>query len=313
MIIEITLLIVGIYLIVKSADWLIDSSISLSSKLKVSPLVVGLTVVAFGTSLPELIVNIISAIGGEGQIAMGNIIGSNIANIMLILGIGAVLTNLKIKEDTSKKEVLYAFLASLILFFIVGFNLVDGVPPVLTRANGLMLLVFLFIYLSIAYKKLPDETVIESVEESNKKIIAKFIISLILLFISGEMIVRSTINLADEIGISTYLISALIIAVGTSLPELATTVRAAMRKQGDLLVGNLIGSNIFNTFGVLGISSLIRPLAYPPYVISDLFILLIGSYFVFLLGYFRRRIEKPSGITLIAIYVLYVLTVVLRR
>ncbi len=303
----------GIYLLVKSADWLLDSAISIAAKLRISPLVVGLTIVAFGTSLPELTVNLISTVLGRGSIAIGNIIGSNLANILLILGVGAILTKIEVREETVRKEIPYAFLAALVLFSIVGFNLIDGIPPEITRADGLMLLAFLAIFLSFAYKKLPEGTVVEKVEASNLKIAFMFVVSTLLLFLSGELVIKSTVEIATQIGVSTYLISALIIAFGTSLPELVTTIRAGMRKQADILLGNLIGSNIFNIFGVLGISALIKPIIYPPYIITDLFLLLIASYFVFLLGFFRKRIEKPSGIALLLMYAIYVAIVLIRR
>ena len=300
-------------MLIKSADGVLNASASIAAKFKISPLVVGLTIVAFGTSLPELTINIISTVTGNGQIAIGNIIGSNIANIMLILGIGAILTTIQLREETVRKEIPYAFLSALILFSIVGFNLIDGVPPEITRANGLMLLAFLVIFFAFAYRKLPRDTVVEKVEASNAKVAFLFILSVIFLFLGGELVIRSTVKIAEYISVSTYIISAIIIAVGTSLPELVTTIRAGMKKQPDIMVGNLIGSNIFNTFGVLGLSALIKPIAYPPFVISDLFILLVGSYFVFLLGFFRRKIDKPSGLALLLLYALYISMILIRR
>ena len=313
--IEYIIFILGLFILVKGSDLLVDGSIALSKRLGVSTLIIGLTVVAFGTSLPEFFVNLFAAFAGNSQISIGNIVGSNIANITLILGIGAVLTVIKLKEKIIFREIPYSFLASFLLFSILGFDIIDGITPIISRAWGVTFLVFFVIFLYYMFKSGINEERIpkQNTRLSSFQIITYLIVGIIGLYFGGEWTVKGAIGISNSIGISTYLISALVIAVGTSLPELFTTINSAWKGETNLLVGNLIGSNIFNVFWVLGFTSLIRPILIPTFAITDLLVLVIASYTIFLISYIRRKLSFKTGILLLSIYILYIILVVLRR
>ena len=313
--IEYILLIIGLLLLVKGADLLVDSSIALSKKLGVSTLIIGLTVVAFGTSLPEFFVNLFAALAGNSQISIGNIIGSNLANITLILGIGALLTTIKVKEKFVFREIPYAFLAGFILFAILGFDIIDGITPIISRAWGITFLVFFMIFLYYMFKSGTNE---ERIEKQNTKmgytqILIYLTVGILGLYFGGEWTVKGAIGISTSLGISTYLISAIVIAVGTSLPELFTTINSAWKGETNLLIGNLVGSNIFNVFWVLGFTALIRPILIPTFAITDLLVLVVASYALFVVAYMKRKIGRKTGIFLLSLYMLYIILVVLRR
>ncbi len=308
-------LIVGLFLLVKSSDLLIDGAVSLSKKIGISTLVIGLTVVAFGTSLPEFFVNIFATLVGNGQISIGNIVGSNIVNITLILGVGLLLNTVKFKESTVFREIPYAFFASFLIFSILGLDLIDGIKPMISRAWGIMFLTLFIFFLYNMYKSAMGE---EKVEKEKSKhgylgIMLLLISGIIGLYFGGEWTVNGAIGVARDLGVSTYLISALIIAFGTSLPELITTIRASYRGEVNLLVGNLVGSNIFNVFWVLGFTSLIRPINIPIFSLTDMFILVLVSYLLFLINYKRKKVGFKTGLFLIVVYALYFSLVVMRR
>ena len=313
--IEYILLIIGLFLLVKGSDLLVDGSVALSKRIGVSTLIIGLTVVAFGTSLPEFFVNLFAALAGNSQISIGNIVGSNLANITLILGIGALLTTIKLKEKTVFREIPYSFLAGFILFSIVGFDIIDGITPIISRAWGVVFLTFFVIFLYYMFKSGTEEERIERqhTRMSLLQITVYLIIGILGLYFGGKWTVEGAIGISNSLGVSTYLISALVIAVGTALPELFTTITSAWKGETNLLVGNLIGSNIFNVFWVLGFTSMIRPILVPTFVITDLLVLVIASYIIFLLSYWKRKIGFKTGILLLILYSIYVSMVVLRR
>jgi len=318
---EYILFVVGIFLLIKGADYLVNGSSSLAKKFKVPTLIIGLTVVAFGTSMPELVVNIIAALKGSGSIAFGNIVGSNIANILLILGITSTITRMKVKRSTIWKEIPFSFLAAIILFVFSSTAVLDRlVLNSIFRFEGILLLLFFAIFLYYIFestkksKTQMEDKKLEIKKLSTLKIFLYIFGGLIALYFGGKWTVEGAIVLARLIGMSEYFISLTIVSVGTSLPELITSIIAALKNDVDLAVGNVVGSNIFNIFLILGISSLITPILIPTFAVIDLVILLIITFFLFLFMFIGKKheLERWQGITFVLMYIVYIIYLVLR-
>jgi cation:H+ antiporter len=323
------LFIFGFILLIKGADWLVDGSSSLARRLGIPDLVIGLTIVAFGTSAPELAVNIFSAIKGTSQIALGNVIGSNIANILLILGSAALMRPLKVQRSTTWKEIPLSFLAVIITGLMINDTLIDRTPSsILSRIDGFILLAFfiIFMYYTFGVAKEKKKEVVEKEKEEIKFVSLPTaslitILGLASLIIGGRWVVNNAIWLAKMIGVSETLIGLTIVAVGTSLPELATSVIAAYKKSFDIALGNIVGSNIFNIFLILGVSSIIRPLIPPPAINVDIAIAggasLILMLAIILSGhptFFGKRYEIPraQGLLFLLFYFSYLAYLVYR-
>jgi len=319
--IEYILFVLGIILLIKGANYLVEGSSSLGQKLKIPTLIIGLTIVAFGTSMPELIVNVLSALNGSTEVAFGNIIGSNIANILLVLGITAIICPIKVKRSTIWKEIPFALFAVIILFIVSNYYLIDKIDiTILTRVSGLILLCFfaIFIYYAIdmARKSKPE------LEDKKMKIPKRkghvigllIILGLIALYFGGKWTVDGAVFVAQQLGLSEFLISATVIAIGTSLPELVTGITAARKKDTGLAVGNSVGSNIFNIFWILGITALIAPITIPNFVNIDMIILGIATLLLF--GFLfigkKHELERWEGFMFVALYVAYIVFIVLR-
>lgn len=318
--IEYFLLIVGLIVLIKGADYLIDGSSSLAKKLKIPTLVIGLTIVAFGTSAPELMVNVFASLAGNGDIAFGNIIGSNMANILLILGLSALITQMKIQDSTIWKEIPLAFLSVLVLFIFSNVMLLDKIDiKYLTRSEGLILILFFLIFLSYVYSlavnsKLNHKDDVKIKNLSSAKIFLYLIGGIIALYFGGQWTIEGATMIAKNFGISDFLIASTIIAVGTSLPELVTSIKAAMRQDIDIAVGNVVGSNIFNVLFILGITAVINPVKFPAFIVFDLSMLLIatGLLFAFIFVGKRYYLTKSEGIIFLALYLAYLAIIILR-
>ena len=250
---EYALLAAGIMLLSKGADWLVDGASSLAKKLGVPTLVIGLTIVAFGTSLPELIVNVIASMQGSSDIAIGNVVGSNIANILLILGISALSRALKIHRSTVWNEIPLSLLAAIALFAYSSRTFLDDASAVITKSDGIILLLFFGIFLYYVATMALSTGLKADKEKTGtmpRSIIA-IALGIVALYFGGRWVVEGAVILASSMGVSEYLISATIIAVGTSLPELFTSISAARKGEDDMAVGNIVGSNIFNIFFII--------------------------------------------------------------
>ncbi len=318
---EVILFVIGIALLIKGADYLVKGSSSLAKKLGVPTLMIGLTIVAFGTSMPELIVNIIAAIKGSTEVAFGNIIGSNIANILLVLGITAIICPIKIQHSTVWKEIPFALLAVIVLFVVSNHVLIDKIDiSTLTRVGGIIMLCFftIFIYYAIELAKrnraqLEDKKIV--ITKYKNSIIALMIFGgLVGLYFGGKWVVEGAIFIAQQLGLSEFLISATIVAVGTSLPELITGITAARKKDVDLSVGNAVGSNIFNIFWILGITAIIAPVIIPLFINIDIIILMSVTFllFIFLFIGKRHELERWQGFVFIALYIAYLVFLGIR-
>ena len=313
------LLLLGFVFLIKGAGFLVDGASSLAKKLNISNLVIGLTIVAFGTSAPELFVNLFASFNGTTDIAIGNIVGSNIVNVLLILGIAAIIYPLKVGKGTVWKEIPMSLLAAILVLIMANDFLVDGVNfNSLTRSDGVVLIAFFIIFLyytfGIAKNTSNDETQSPPKVYSGLYSAGLIAIGLVGLVIGGQWIVNSATTIAVSFGLSSAFIGLTIVAIGTSLPELATSAVAAYKKNSDIAVGNVVGSNIFNIFWILGLSSIIKPLPFKPELNFDLWVAVGASILLFIWMFLGKRhtLERWQGIVFILIYIGYVTAITFR-
>ncbi|MEO9804759.1 MAG: calcium/sodium antiporter [Reichenbachiella sp.] len=307
--IQILLLILGLLLLVKGANLLVDGASALAKRYNISDLAVGLTVVAFGTSTPELLVNSFAAYNGNSEIVLGNIIGSNNFNLFAILGISGLITPLIVKSSTVWKEIPISFVA-IILLFITANDFFIGNSMILSRLDGFLLLILFGMFVYYIFKQLRTETPqpIELQKKiSNAKIWIFILLGLAGLILGGKLFIMNATEMAVLLGIGEKVIGLTIVAAGTSLPELVTSVVAAMKKNNDIAVGNIIGSNIFNIFFILGISSIISPISYNLSFNADLYILTGGTVFLFIAMFTgqKKKLDRWEAAVLLVIYIFY--------
>ncbi len=314
------LLLVGFVFLIKGADFLVDGASVVAKRLGVSALVIGLTVVAFGTSAPELIVNIFASVRGNTDIAIGNILGSNIANILLILGISAIIYPLAVKRQTVWKEIPLALLAVALVGVLVSDAFIDkGIFSGLSRIDGLVLLSFFLIFLyytvGVSRADVAENNQISVRLYSLPRACLMVSVGLLGLTLGGKWIVDSAVVLAKGLGVSEALIGLTIVAVGTSLPELATSAVAAYKKNADIAVGNIVGSNIFNVFFVLGVSAAIHPLPFSSLLMRDVFMAIVATLLLFIFMFIGKRhiLERWQGIGFILVYIFYVVFLVAQE
>ncbi|WP_324720074.1 calcium/sodium antiporter [Salinimicrobium sp. HB62] len=317
MILEILWLVAGLLLLIKGADWLVENSSAFARKKKISELAIGLTIVAFGTSAPELVVNVVAAYQGHEDIVFGNVIGSNNFNLLFILGVAGLISPLLVQQTTVWKEIPISILAAVILYFLVNDFFVDQ-ESTLGRWDALILILFFLIFLFYVYKQLKSGTPTAEggvTSSSNLKIFGFIILGLAGLIIGGRLVVDSAMEIAANLGVSEKIIGLTIVAAGTSLPELATSVIAAFKKSNDIAVGNIVGSNIFNIFFILGISSMVKPIAYNVVFNVDLYLLFGGTALLFLFMFLggKRRLERWEAGILLLIYISYTTFLVLKE
>lgn len=324
------LIIFGIAALWKGANWLIHGSSALAKWLGISSLVIGLTIVAFGTSTPELVVNIFAAIHGNTDIAIGNIVGSNIANILLILGVAALILPLTVASSTIWKEIPFSLLAALVLWAMASDQfLADGSENIIGRGNGLVLLGFFIIYLYYTFglaattqtaKEKLTEVRVDLVRHFGKhtlpRMIGYIVLGLAALFVGGQALVIGAVDIAHALGVSETIIGLTIVAVGTSLPELVASAVAALRKEPNIAIGNVVGSNIFNIFWILGLTAALRPLPLAPILHSDLLFLVIITVVLFSSILFlgkRFVLTRGNGVLFVCLYVAYLVFLVVRE
>ncbi len=317
MIVQILLLILGLALLLKGADWLVDGASALAKRHNISNLIIGLTIVAFGTSAPELVVNSIASFQGHSDIVLGNIIGSNNFNLFLILGIAGLITPLTVQSSTVWKEIPWSFFGVVLLFALAN-DFTGSGSPILTRTDGLILLAMFVLFIFYIYQQLKTDTAEPEVKDnglSSLKIWTYIILGLSALVIGGQFVVRNSIQLATALGVSEKIIGLTIIAAGTSLPELATSVVAAFKKNNDIAVGNIIGSNIFNIFLILSISSFVRPIPYNIKFNTDLFLLFGGTIFVFVAMFTgkKKKLDRWEAGLLLATFIAYTVILILKE
>jgi len=325
MLLPLLTLLFGFILLVKGADWLVDGASELARRIGVSDLAIGLTIVAFGTSMPEFMVNMFASVQGNSAIAIGNIVGSNIFNILLILGISSLITPIVVQRSTTLKEIPFSFLAVFALLAFANDRFLDGNPvSVLSRAEGIGFLGFFAIFLIYTIGMPRNGEAAQTEPHTQRSILLSsifIVLGFIALIIGGKLTVDAAVVIARLFNLSETLIGLTIVAAGTSLPELATSAVAAYKKNADIAVGNIVGSNIFNIFWILGVSAIIRPIPFPPQANFDLWFLVAATVLLFFLihnGWFFRRVflwwrQKESyiirrweGIVMLISYFAYV-------
>lgn len=317
------LFVIGFVLLIKGADLLVDGSVSVAKRARISSIVIWLTIVAFGTSMPELVVNLFASATGNTAIAIGNVLGSNIANILLILWISAIIFPLVSKKNTSRKEIPLSLLAALVVGFLANDLLIDGNTRYsgLTRIDGLILIAFFSLFMvyifSIAKEK--DVEVITELDEMKKMSKLKSIVYIILwlvgLAVWGKWIVDGAVQIATFFGVSQSLIGLTIVAIGTSLPELATSAIAAYKKETDIAIGNVVGSNLFNIFWVLWLSAIIRPLPFTQASNPDILMTIGASLILFVVLFIGKKhvIQRWQGVLFVLMYLAYVVFLVITQ
>lgn len=328
MFLSIIAIIAGLVILIFGAEGLVRGASSIATNLRISALVIGLTVVSFGTSAPELTVNILSAIQGAPDLAVGNIVGSNIANVLFILGVCAIIIPLTVKSSTVWKEIPLALLGSGLLLIMVNDIYLDGRAfNALTRIDGFILLalmiIFMYYVFGMAKSDRDSDPVTNTEAESNEEKIHTYplwgaigltIAGLAGLVIGGRLLVTGAIDVAETAGLSEALIGLTIVAIGTSLPELATSVVAALRKHADIAIGNVVGSTIFNIFFVLGTTSVILPLPISGALNTDIIIsvVAVGLLLAFTLMGGKRQLVRWQGIVFVVVYIAYLAYLVMR-
>ena len=321
MIVSILLLVLGLALVIKGADWFVDGASSLAKRYNISDLTIGLTIVAFGTSAPELVVNTFASLQNHQEMVFGNIIGSNNFNLFIILGISGLIIPLTVQSSTVWKEIPLSLLAAALVFVLCNDAFVGG-GFMLSRIDGVILLFFFAVFLFYVYKQLKAEAAIVEAEKptaqrpaSNFKVWGYIVMGLTCLLIGGRLAVDNAVEMATELGISEKIIGLTILAVGTSLPELATSVVAAMKKKSDIAIGNIIGSNIFNIFFILASSALIKPVKFDTVFNTDLYILGAGTVFLFLAMFTgkRKKLDRWEAAILLVAYSTYMVYLVVRE
>ncbi|MGL5125889.1 MAG: calcium/sodium antiporter [Fusobacteriaceae bacterium] len=293
---------IGFVMLIKGADVLIEGAVGLSRKFNVPEIVIGLTVVAFGTSMPEMVVNTFASFKGQGSIVYGNVIGSNIANILLILGITSLIKPITMQKNTVWKEIPYSLIAVIVLFFLSR----NGT---LFRGDAAVLLCFFvgFIIYIFFISKTGEIEADETENMDSKKMIIFLLLGFIGLMFGGQLVVDSAVKIAKAFEVSEKLISLTIVSIGTSLPELAASVAAAKKGNSDMAIGNVVGSNIFNIFLIMGTSGLVRPIIYDFKFDLDFMVLFYATMILILSAFVFKKhtIQKRKGAFMLLSYVIY--------
>ena len=313
------LLVIGFIILIKGADFFVDGASSIAKIAKMPTLLIGLTIVAFGTSAPEAAVSINAALKGSNDIAIGNIIGSNIFNLLVAVGLSAMIRPIKVQKTTIIKEYPLSIYSVALLIILSLDNLFAGNDAnLLTRGDGLILLlgfgVFMFYLIEMAVlSKEADDEVEEIVKLPLSKSIIFSILGLVGIVFGGDMVVKSATDIALHVGMSETLVGLTIVAVGTSLQELVTSVTAARKGESDIAIGNIIGSGLFNIFFVLGVSATIHPIAVSSKLIFDFIILAIVTVISHVFAYSKKEVDKKEGFALTAMYIAYMVYIIIRN
>lgn len=312
LLLAIVLLLAGFALLIKGADFLVNGASSAAKKFGISNLAIGLTVVSFGTSSPELLVSLLSALDGNNDASFGNVIGSNNFNLLFILGVSGLIYPLVVQRNTVKFEVPISLLAAGILFLLVNDTLLLGEPENrLSRIDSLILIVFFGLFMAYIYRTMKHTP--EFAKEKPIKLystpvsIALSVLGIAMLVGGGNLVVDNAVKLAEHYGLSQKLIGLTILAAGTSLPELATSAVAAYRKNTDIAIGNVVGSNIFNIFFILGVTGAINPISYNVAMNFDLQVLGVGTVvlMIFMFTLNTRKLDRWEALLLLMGYVVY--------
>ena len=292
---NIILLVLGFILLLKGADWFVDGASSIASRFGIPQLIIGLTIVAMGTSLPEAFVSITAALKSNAAITIGNVVGSNILNVGIILGITALIRPLHIQNSTMKYEMPFMILVTFVLILL-------GINTTISRLDGMIMWLFFLGYLYYIYKMSKNQMEETEIKQTNPLFIP---LGLVCLMIGSNFAVDAATNIAISLGVSQRFIGLTIVALGTSLPELVTSVTAARKGNADIAIGNIIGSNIFNILFVVGSSALITPVPFESHFIIDSFVAILIGLVLYLCTKKTRVLDKKTGILLLVTYSIY--------
>lgn len=313
MFLAIVLLILGFILVSLGSDKLVEGATTIAKRLRVSDLVIGLTIVSFGTSAPELAVNVVSSIKGNSDISLGNIIGSNLFNILVVAGLSAIIKSVDVQHSTLKKEIPLSLIAAISVI-----SLGNKQPSLITRGDGIVLLSFFAIFMSYVFEMAKkDREMFEELEKTKEKQISMLLAilyvigGLVGLALGGRWIVNGAVEIAKLFGVTDKLIGLTIVAAGTSIPELATSLAAIIKGNNEIALGNVIGSNIFNIFLILGLSATIRPIVYPTILNVDVILLIVITSILIL---FSRdlKLGRLEGTLLFLTYIGYTVYLIYR-
>ena len=321
-------LIIGFFLLIKGADIFVSGASNISKKLGIPSVIVGLTIVSLGTSAPELAVSVISSIEGSNEIAVGNVLGSNLFNTLMVLGVTTIIMALTIKKSDIKRDFSINILVTILLLILTFTTLLGGEDNYISRLDGIILLIgcisyIIYLILSVKVGKTTSENIHEelALESTNEVNIFKSILKLIIgvagIIIGGQLVVDSATFIATSLGMSEKLVGLTIVAVGTSLPELVTSVVAAVKGEEDIALGNILGSNIFNILLIIGLSSAISPIAVSHNLIFDFVFLIVVTLIIGIMIFINKseekRFGKKEGIILVVFYVIYMIYIIIRN
>lgn len=312
MLLAVLLLVVGFVILIKGADFLVNGASSAAKKFGISNLAIGLTVVSFGTSAPELVVNVISAVNGSTDAAFGNVIGSNNFNLLFILGVAGMIYPLVVQRNTVRFEVPISLLAVLVLYILVNDQRIWGsADNMLSRMDAFILLAFFSLFMIYVYRTMKSSPELEEGQPikiySTGVSIGLALLGLVMLVVGGKLAVDNAIDIAKYYGLSEKLIGLTILAAGTSLPELATSAVAAYRKNTDIAIGNVVGSNIFNIFFILGVTGSIQPLAFSLPLNFDIYVLTAATLLllIFMFTLNQSKLDRWEAVLLFVAYITY--------
>ena len=312
-------LLVGFFLLIKGADLFVDGTSSIAKLLKVPSIIIGLTIVAMGTSAPEMAVSVGAAIKGQNDIVISNVLGSNIFNLLVVAGGCAVIKSLPVSIDLRKRDFPFSIgIAALLLFFCLNSLIIGGKGFTINRTEGIILFAGLMAYLGfLVYSAVKGRTVLPGDEEiktmSPLKSVFYTALGIAGIVVGGDLVVDSASDIAAAFGLSQTIIGLTILAVGTSLPELVTSLVATRKGENDLAMGNVIGSNIFNILGVLGLSAAVSPVKVSGFSVIDLSLFIGFCLIIYLVTYFRNKIERLPGILMVLTYLGYMTYAVMRE
>jgi cation:H+ antiporter len=318
MLISLIFFIAGLAALILGANFLVDGASSLAKRRGVTELVIGLTVVAFGTSMPELVVNLFASFHHQSDLALGNILGSNLFNILFILGMAGLISPLQVHVSTVWREIPFSFFITLIFLLLANDILVSGKKTdSISRPDGFILIFLFMVFLIYAFVisklNIPDQSDIRifSIFKTTTRIASGFLF----LFLGGQMVVDHAVNLARQLHVSEKLIALTIVAGGTSLPELMTSIVAAKKGRSDIAIGNVIGSNIFNLLFILGISAIICPLTYQPVFNLDSLVLVFATLLLFVTMFTgkQKKLDRWEALVLLVIYAGYFMAILNRK
>ena len=316
MVLPVLLIVIGFAALIFGANWLVDGASALAKKHKISDLVIGLTIVAFGTSAPELVVNAIASFQGHSDIVMGNIVGSNNFNLFIILGIAGLIFPITVQSSTVWREIPISLFAALLLLLLGNGILISNVSEI-SRMDGVILFVSFLLFLYYVFNQMKSEQnkAVSEVQMTNFKIWGLIMAGFCGLIIGGKFVVDNSIEIATSLGVSEKIIGLTIIAAGTSLPELVTSAVAATKKNSDIAIGNVIGSNIFNILLILSVSSFIKPVTFNLNFNLDIAILLGGTLFLFVAMFTgkRKKLDRWEAALLLGFYLVYTTYLVSRE